>query len=133
MKWGQYYDLTSQRERLFFEVIEFIVSGEIRVAETGVFGFYFDKVFAKGGGLGGDPGWGIKHIVEDDGPGVFLLESDPVYSSSETCEAIFGVDEVFEGFTSQLTAYLECYPESDDVVTVELARLPAYREELCRN
>jgi hypothetical protein len=130
MTWGRYYETESQSDRLLFEVVDYIISGEIRVAQTGEFGFYFCSVFARGSGIGGDPGWGIMHIPSDQGLGSFILESDIEYSASELGEATFSAEEVFECFGNRLRAYAECYPRDHEIVELELARLPTYRKGL---
>ncbi len=129
MKWSQYDPDESQRSTLLREVVEYIISGEIRVAAAGQYGFYFDGAFWHGG-IGGDPRWEFTYEPTEDGLGAFLIYSDPETSSSNLGEAVFSVKEVFDVFEGQLAAYAECYPEHRSIVEVELAKLPAYREGL---
>jgi hypothetical protein len=109
-----------------------LISGEIRVAETGQLGFYFDSVFLRGG-IGGDPGWEIKYIPAEDGLGDFLIYSDPETSNSSLEDATFSVSEFFDALKEGLVAYAERYPRHQQIVSKQLARLPAYRNGLFKN
>lgn len=106
MKWAQ-IETVEDSQKLLYWVLMYVLSP------------YFDdpidhrlkRIMTKGGGIGGDPGWEMEHIPDENGYGKFLVWADPEVSGIEPASATYSKEVVEEALRESLVALGEVQPE----------------------
>ena len=105
MKWGHSYEADIAHQLLFW-VLQCVFRPYNAPLDC-----WLKHILVNGGGLGGDPGWEMEHLLSDSGPGDYRVWGDPDMSGIEPAEAIYSAEVVYRAIRESLIAFAEAYPE----------------------
>lgn len=105
MKWGHYYEAHPE-DQLLLWVLQCVLRPYNVPLER-----WLKEILVPNGGLGGDPGWSMDHILSHDGADAYQIWADPDISGIEPCEATYNSDVVHHALRKSLIAFGEAYPE----------------------
>jgi hypothetical protein len=105
MKWGHYYEAFPS-DQLLFWVLQCVFRPYNVPLDR-----WLEKILSHTGGMGGDPGWSMEHVISLDGKNEYLVWADPDISGIEPAEAIYNAEIVHQALRKSLIAFGEAYPE----------------------
>lgn len=110
MKWGRIDEISSEKKLLYW-VLMFVLAP------------YFDdpidhwlKIILTSGGMGGDPGWKMEHILDQHGEGNYRVWADPDISGIDPSEASYSIETVRSAVLDSLRALSNANPDKRDEV-----------------
>ena len=106
MRWA-HLDEVDRSQRLLYWVLMFVLTPYFNDSID----HWLRKILAPGGGLGGDPGWEMEHILDGSGKGAYFVWADPDISGIEPAGATYSSETVRHAVLESLLALGEVQPE----------------------
>jgi hypothetical protein len=115
MSWGKHISQVEEPFHLLYWTLLWVI-GPYGNAPIDCF---LEKILGPEGGLGGDPGWEIDHLPEQDSEGSYRVWADFDVSGIEPAEKIYSAKIFRQAIRESLIFFGEAYPEKmSEVVEV---------------
>jgi hypothetical protein len=105
MKWAQIPPAEDQAALLIWALM-FAIEDPARFMNDNI-----TEMFSRDGEIGGDPGWGIHHYIDDEGDDQFDVWVDPRLSGLKDRERTYRADVVRNTTRKVLESFSDAYPD----------------------